>query len=78
MKGGDVHNLTTAANLWLATAIGIACGAGQYVVVGLALLFGLVLVTAGRIVKKIIPGIPYGDAEKRRARAEAKDEQPRP
>ena len=26
---GKVHNLTTAANLWLAAAVGIACGAAQ-------------------------------------------------
>jgi len=70
VKGSDVHNLTTAANLWLATAVGIACGAGQYVVVGLAMLFGLVLVTLGRVVKRLIPGIPHNDAEKRAAREE--------
>jgi len=74
VKSGDVHNLTTAANLWLATAIGIACGAGQYAVVGLAMLFGLVLVTLGRIAKKLIPGIPHSDAEKRRAREDAAEE----
>jgi putative Mg2+ transporter-C (MgtC) family protein len=74
VKGGDVHNLTTAANLWLATAIGIACGAGQYAVVGVAMLFGLVLVTLGRIAKKLIPGIPHSDAEKRRAREDAAEE----
>lgn len=74
VKGGDVHNLTTAANLWLATAIGIACGPGQYAVVGLAILFGLVLVTLGRIAKKLIPGIPHSDAEKRRAREDSAEE----
>lgn len=26
---GDVHNLTSAANVWLATAVGIAAGAGS-------------------------------------------------
>lgn len=38
---GEVHNLTTAAHLWLASVIGIACGAGQWplVVVGSAMAF---------------------------------------
>ena len=27
---GRLHNLTTAANLWLAAVIGVACGAGQW------------------------------------------------
>lgn len=26
---GKVHNLTTAAHLWLATLIGLACGLGK-------------------------------------------------
>jgi putative Mg2+ transporter-C (MgtC) family protein len=29
---GDVHGLTTGAGMWLAGAIGVACGAGYYVV----------------------------------------------
>lgn len=52
VKGGTVRNLTTAAMLWLATAIGIACGAGQYVLVGLSAAFGLVLVVLFRIVER--------------------------
>lgn len=39
---GEVHNLTTAAHIWLATVIGVACGAGQW---PLVLVAGLVAVT---------------------------------
>lgn len=58
VRGNAVHNLTTAASLWLATAVGIACGAGQYALVGLAMLFGILLITFGRLAKKVLPGIP--------------------
>ena len=30
VRGANVVNMTTAANIWVAGAIGIACGAGQY------------------------------------------------
>jgi len=28
-SGGEVHNITTGASMWLAGAIGLACGSGQ-------------------------------------------------
>ncbi|MEW4449133.1 MgtC/SapB family protein [Qipengyuania sp. JC766] len=40
-KQGNIRNLTTAAHIWLTATIGIACGAGQYVLVGLAAALGL-------------------------------------
>jgi putative Mg2+ transporter-C (MgtC) family protein len=33
---GDVHGLTTGAGMWLAGAIGVACGAGYYVLAVMA------------------------------------------
>jgi putative Mg2+ transporter-C (MgtC) family protein len=33
---GDIHGLTTGAGMWLAGAIGVACGAGFYVLAGMA------------------------------------------
>jgi putative Mg2+ transporter-C (MgtC) family protein len=37
MRGdGGVHGLTTAATIWLVAAIGMACGAGFYVLAGTA------------------------------------------
>lgn len=53
---GDVHNLTSAANLWLAAAIGIAAGAGQYVLFGAALILGIVLITVVRLAERLLPG----------------------
>ncbi len=55
VKGGDVRNLTSAANIWLATAIGIACGAGQYGLVVLAAGFGLLLVIGLRAADQWLP-----------------------
>lgn len=47
-RGNDVRNLTTAATLWTAGALGIACGAGFHLIAGLtAGLTLLVLLIAG-------------------------------
>jgi putative Mg2+ transporter-C (MgtC) family protein len=42
---GQVHNITTAVHLWLATVIGIACGAGQWPLVAVAALIGAAMIT---------------------------------
>ncbi|RXZ64311.1 MgtC/SapB family protein [Pelagerythrobacter rhizovicinus] len=48
---GRVHNLTTAAHLWVAAVIGIACGAAQWPLVAIAALVSLVLLTLLRLVE---------------------------
>ncbi len=48
---GQVHNLTTAAHLWLAAVIGIACGAGQWPLVLVSSVISLVMLTLLRIVE---------------------------
>lgn len=53
---GDVHNLTSAANIWLAAALGIASGAGQFSLVGIAAGFGLLILTIVRLVERLLPG----------------------
>ena len=53
---GNVHNLTTAANLWLAAALGIAAGAGQYRLVGAGLGIGLILLVLVRLLERFVPG----------------------
>lgn len=53
---GDVHNLTSAANLWLAAAAGIAAGAGQYQLLVMALVLGIVIITGVRLLERFIPG----------------------
>ena len=42
---GEVHNLTTAAHIWLATIIGIACGAGQWPLVLVAAIVAVIMLT---------------------------------
>ncbi len=48
---GKVHNLTTAANLWLAAAVGIACGAGQWPLVAIASLIAIVMLSVLRMIE---------------------------
>lgn len=48
---GEVHNLTTAVHIWLATVIGIACGAAQWPLVLVATLVAIVMMTLLRIVE---------------------------
>ena len=49
---GQLHNLTTAAHLWLATILGIACGAGQWPLVVILTVVSLVMVTILRIAER--------------------------
>ncbi|MBT2188155.1 MgtC/SapB family protein [Sphingobium nicotianae] len=42
---GQVHNITTAVHLWLATVVGIACGAGQWPLVMVAVLVAIIMLT---------------------------------
>jgi len=54
--GGKVKNVTTAANLWLASAVGIAAGAAQFDIVGIALVLGFVLlVGVGFVERRWLP-----------------------
>lgn len=48
---GQVHNLTTAAHLWLTAVIGIACGAAQWPLVAIASVISLVVLTLLRLVE---------------------------
>jgi putative Mg2+ transporter-C (MgtC) family protein len=57
---GRLHNLTTAAHLWLASIIGIGCGAAQWPLVAIAAAISLVMLTLLRIVEK-----RYLDADRR-------------
>jgi putative Mg2+ transporter-C (MgtC) family protein len=47
---GNVHGLTTGANMWLAGALGVACGAGDYVLAAFGTVFAvIVLAVLGRL-----------------------------
>lgn len=49
---GQVHNLTTAAHLWLAAVIGIACGAAQWPLVAIASIISLLVLTFLRLIER--------------------------
>ena len=49
---GEVKNLTTAAHLWLAAVVGIACGAGQWPLVAIAAAISVVMLTLLRIIER--------------------------
>lgn len=51
IRGGDVKNITTAAHIWMTATLGIACGAGQYVLVGIASALAIFLLVAVQMLK---------------------------
>lgn len=58
---GDVHNLTSAANLWLAAALGITAGAGQFLLFFTSMVLGLILITGIRVLERYLPNFKRGD-----------------
>jgi putative Mg2+ transporter-C (MgtC) family protein len=47
---GNVRGLTTGANMWMAGALGVACGAGDYTLAAFGTVFALiVLVVLGKL-----------------------------
>jgi putative Mg2+ transporter-C (MgtC) family protein len=55
VRGGDVRNMTTASSLWMAAAIGIASGIGQYVLVIIASILALMLLVAVGALETMFP-----------------------
>ena len=55
VRGGAVRNMTTAANIWIAAAVGIACGCGQYRLVVVGAGMALVLLTLVRAFERFLP-----------------------
>ena len=49
---GEVKNLTTGASMWLAGAVGPACGAGRLPLAALAVGIGLAVLTAARMIER--------------------------
>ena len=49
---GHIRNLTTAAHLWLAAVIGIACGAAQWPLVAIGAGISIVMLTLLRFVER--------------------------
>lgn len=65
-NGGRVHNLTTAASIWVVACFGIVCGAGQWTLAIGALVLALAVLVLGgpfeRLLRRLI-GVrnPPGD-----------------
>ncbi|HWT13150.1 MAG TPA: MgtC/SapB family protein [Allosphingosinicella sp.] len=55
VRGANVVNMTTAANIWVAAAIGIASGAGQYRLVLVGAGLGFVLLTLLKLFERVLP-----------------------
>ncbi len=53
---GNVRGLTTAAGMWLAGAVGVACGAGLYVVTAIATVLGVAVIVLVRAFEAGIMG----------------------
>lgn len=53
---GKLHNITTAAHLWLASVLGIACGAGQWPLVAIGFVISVVMITILRLTEKWMGG----------------------
>ena len=49
---GEVKNLTTAAHLWLAAVVGIACGAGQWPLVAIGVVISVIMLTLLRALER--------------------------
>ncbi len=55
---GHVHGLTTGAGMWLAGALGLACGAGQIPLAALATVMALIVLWVLRRFENDIPDPP--------------------
>ena len=54
--GNNIRGLTTAASLWFVAAVGLAIGAGMFLIAGAAVALGLItLIALSAIEKKILP-----------------------
>lgn len=55
VQRGGVRNITTAANIWMASAVGIVAGAGQYWLLGIGTAIAILLLTAFRLLERLMP-----------------------
>ena len=58
----NVHGLTTAASIWLAAAIGFACGSGQIGVAVLGTFFTYITLVVMRRAERQFPTLPDDQA----------------
>jgi putative Mg2+ transporter-C (MgtC) family protein len=64
-EGSRTKNLTTAAGIWVAAALGVACGAGLFILSIVTTVLILVMLTVYRFIEHRIerPGQPFGQEE---------------
>ncbi len=62
-EGRDVKGLTTAATIWVAAAVGISCGIGQWHIAGVSVAIALVVLVAGRQVETALHRHRHTDAD---------------
>lgn len=67
---GTVHGLTTGAGLWLAAALGVACGAGDYLIAVMAAFLTVVVLAAFKPITRWLAG---GDSNEREDKYERDD-----
>ncbi len=53
---GTVHGLTTGAGMWLAGAIGVACGIGRFTIAVIALVLTVVVLSLFRLLERLLFG----------------------
>jgi putative Mg2+ transporter-C (MgtC) family protein len=65
--GGNVHGLTTAATIWLAAAIGIACGLGYYLITSITVASAIVILLVLGVIERVFfynpDAVPPGQAD---------------
>ena len=49
---GEVQGLTTAANIWVCGVVGLACGAGYYVIATITFGFTVMIVTGMHVIER--------------------------
>ena len=53
-EGRNVSGLTTAATIWVAAALGISCGIGQWHIAGMTAGLALIVLVAGRPIEDLL------------------------
>lgn len=63
VKRGDVRNITTAANLWMAAAAGIVAGLGQYKLLTIGTAIAMALLLSEFLFRRLIPNYHQPDED---------------
>lgn len=70
---GKVHGLTTGAGMWLAGAVGVACGAEHYALAIIALILATIVLAVLRPIERFLPGNGSGKGDKSETKATPSD-----